>query len=328
MDFSIRTATPAEQMYAYSQSSQIEGQTGCIGHLRADFDSDGNSFYSSWADHNASLKDQAFKDEFNHLINTLRGLEAADASQTQHEAILRDRAVLTSYCYRHPDSKRPGFYGRELTLRADTQKHAYILRLNPQKGDYNLYCYCYRKDWFDRHLNNAEKGIRFIDPNYKELFRIEDGDKIRYFTNSGEPRHLICRYIDDYHFEATSDRGRNLYHICEFAEQYQNQGCHGIIPLRKSLPESCFSTLGATGELIVITKGEKGYSPTDVYPQNTSPKEGAAALNAANDVTKAQEAAMVAGSMFGWETPAANPKNYDSLGQPIKNQRRSHAAER
>lgn len=203
-----------------------------------------------------------------------------------------------------------------------------ILRLNPQKGDYNLYCYCYRKDWFDRHLNNAEKGIRFIDPNYKELFRIEDGDRIRYFTNSGEPRHLICRYIDDYHFEATSDRGKNLYHICEFAEQYQNQGCHGIIPLRQSLPESCFSTLGATGELIVITKGEKGYSPTDVYPQNTSPKEGAAALNAANGVTKAQEAAMVAGSMFGWETPAANPKNYDALGQPIKNQRRSHATER
>lgn len=200
MDFTIRTATPAEQTYAYSQSSQIEGQTGCIGHLRADFDSDGNSVYSSWADHNVSLKDQAFKDEFDHLINTLRGLEAPDASQTQHEAILRDRAVLTSYCYRHPDSKKPGFYGRELTLRADTQKHAYILRLNPKKGDYNLYCYCYRKDWFDQHLNNAEKGIRFIDPNYKELFRIEDGDKIRYFTNSGEPRHLICRYIDDYHF--------------------------------------------------------------------------------------------------------------------------------
>ena len=88
MEFSIRTATPAEQMYSYSQSSQIEGQTGCIGHLRADFGSDGNSFYSSWADHNASLKDQAFKDEFNHLINTLRGLEAPDASQTQHEAIL------------------------------------------------------------------------------------------------------------------------------------------------------------------------------------------------------------------------------------------------
>lgn len=177
MDFSIRTATPAEQMYSYSQSSQIEGQTGCIGHLRADFDSDGNSVYSSWADHNVSLKDQAFKDEFDHLINTLRGLEGVEASQPENKAILGSRAALTSYCYQNPNSKRPGFYGRELILRADTDKHAYMLRLKPQKGEYNLYCYCYRRDWLDRHLKNAEKGIRFIDPNYKELFRIEDGRK-------------------------------------------------------------------------------------------------------------------------------------------------------
>ena len=248
----------------------------------------------------------------NQILQIISGLEAADASQAQHEVILRDRAMLTSYCYQNPDSKKPGSYGRELTLRADTDKHAYTLRLNPQKGEYNLYCYCYRRDRFDRHLKNAEKGIRFIDPNDKELFRIEDGDKVRYSTRSGETRQMTCRYIDDYHFEANSYRGNNLCHICEFAELYQYHGCHGIIPLRQSLPESCFSTLEATGELIVIAKGEKGYSPTGVLPQDTSPKEGAAALNAANGVTKAQEAAMVAGSMFGWETPAANPKNYDS----------------
>lgn len=131
MDFSIRTATPAEQMYAYSQSSQIEGQTGCIGHLRADFDSDGNSFYSSWADHNASLKDQAFKDEFDHLINTLRGLEAPDASQTQHEAILRDRAVLTSYCYPAPGQQETRF----LRQRADSQsRYAEICLHSPPQS--------------------------------------------------------------------------------------------------------------------------------------------------------------------------------------------------
>ena len=70
--------------------------------------------------------------------------------------------------------------------------------------------------------------------------------------------------------------------------------------------------------MIVITKGEKGYASTGIYPQSDSTKEGASALNAANGVTKAQEAAMVAGSMFGWETPAADSKNYDEQGVPIR----------
>ena len=35
-------------------------------------------------------------------------------------------------------------------------------------------------------------------------------------------------------------------------------------------------------------------------------------------VTKAQEAAMLAGSLFGWDTPAARPKNYDENGKAIK----------
>lgn len=33
----IRALTQPEQKYTYAQSMQLEGQTGCIGHLRGDF---------------------------------------------------------------------------------------------------------------------------------------------------------------------------------------------------------------------------------------------------------------------------------------------------
>jgi len=40
----IRAIAPNEWKYTYSQSMQITGQTGNIGHLRGDFDSGGYGF--------------------------------------------------------------------------------------------------------------------------------------------------------------------------------------------------------------------------------------------------------------------------------------------
>ncbi len=140
---------------------------------------------------------------------------------------------------------------------------------------------------------------------------------------SGERWEQTCRYIDETHLEV----GGNLYHICELAERIQRNGAE-IIPLRSDLPEKCFSLLESTGEMIIITKGENGYTPTGMFPQNASPKEGVTAVNAANGVTRAQEAAMVAGSMFGWDTPAADPKNYDENGTPVRPKARERGASR
>lgn len=46
----IRALTQPEQKYTYSQSTQIAGQTGCIGHLRGDFAPSGYGFYTTWFD--------------------------------------------------------------------------------------------------------------------------------------------------------------------------------------------------------------------------------------------------------------------------------------
>ena len=180
--------------------------------------------------------------------------------------------------------EEPGYYG----VRVDSEKYAYLLRLNPDRGEYNLYCYCYRRDWLDQHLKDAEKGIRFIDSHYKELFRIPDGGKVKIHYSWNEDQIRTCRYIDDYHVEI----GSNLYHICEFAERMEYGG-HTCEPVRDNLPERCYSVLSGSDEIIIIKRGEK------------------------LGVSRAQEEAMKAGSMFGFQVPAADPRNYDADGKPV-----------
>ena len=69
-------------------------------------------------------------------------------------------------------------------------------------------------------------------------------------------------------------------------------------------------------------KGEKGY--IDSKSANGKPSENRELVDDLNrkiGITKAQAEAMKAGSMFGWKVPAADPKNYDENGKPVKPKR-------
>jgi hypothetical protein len=88
--------------------------------------------------------------------------------------------------------------------------------------------------------------------------------------------------------------------------------------MRSSLPDKCFGTLQTSREVILLRKGVMGYERTHIVADaKVDPKAAVDALNELTDITKAQSAAMLAGSMFGWDTPAADPKNYDEIGQPV-----------
>lgn len=304
MDLDMRALTEKEDKYTFSNSMQISMQCGLIGHLRADMDSDGNGFFSSWEDFRKELRTDEFKDEFDKVINSLR--EEGD--------ILYNRKSLAKYCYSSPQAKmnnEQDYYG----VRVDTEKYAYLCRLNPNKGEYNLYCYCYIKNWLDKHIRSAEKGIRFITPEYKEKFRISDGEKIRITFSDGEVKDRVCRYIDDSHVEV----GDDLYHICEFAERMEQCGAT-FIPLRSDLPEVCYSILPSTGDVIIIKHGESGYYRCEYSTEDRAfNREFANDRNANLGVSKAQVEAMLAGSMYGWDVPAADPKSYDENGTLLRN---------
>lgn len=304
MDLDMRALTEKEDKYTFSNSMQISMQCGLIGHLRADMDSDGNGFFSSWEDYRKELKTNEFKDEFDKVINSLR----------EEGGILYNRKALAKYCYSSPQAKMNNehdYYG----VRVDTEKYAYLCRLNPNKGEYNLYCYCYIKDWLDKHIRSAEKGIRFITPEYKEKFRISDGEKIRITFSDGEVKDRVCRYIDDSHVEV----GDDLYHICEFAERMEQCGAT-FIPLRSDLPEVCYSILPSSGDVIIIKHGESGYYRCEYSTEDKAfNREFANDRNANLGVSKAQIEAMLVGSMYGWDVPGADPKSYDVNGTLLRN---------
>ncbi len=67
---------------------------------------------------------------------------------------------------------------------------------------------------------NEPKEIRFITPEYKELFKISNGGQVLLCFSDGTKEARTCKYIDDYHLLL----GRNAYHICELAERFKANG--------------------------------------------------------------------------------------------------------
>lgn len=314
----IKPMTRPEMLYCYAQSQQISMQTGFIGHLRGDMDSDGQGFYTTFFDFRRELKTDDFKDEFDTVVNALRRDPA-------YQQILGNRGKLRSFCYAHPESRIQSDrddYG----FRVNTEAYSYLIRLNPNRGEYNFYIYCYKRENLDRHMKNAERGVRFIDSHYRERFRVPDGEKIRIITAGDSIRDMRVRYIDEYHMEISGAWGNDLYHICQFAERFEERNCKAIFPLRSTLPDHCYSMLSSENRLIKIVKGESGY--LDLAELRENGREIVDGKNSMLGVTKAQEAAMVVGSMFGWDKPGADPANYDDQGVPIPKGARKRGEER
>jgi hypothetical protein len=79
-------------------------------------------------------------------------------------------------------------------------------------------------------IENRE--IRFIDPEYNELFRIPDGGRIVVTRPMGEMYPGVqeewigtCRFLDETHVNINGE----CYHICQFAEIWQRIGA-AVLP--------------------------------------------------------------------------------------------------
>ncbi len=159
MDITIRPLMPEERAYAYTQEPETMQKSGCIGHLRGDMDTNGKGFFTRWDDHTPELKTDAFKTEFDTVVNQLRF----------DEEILKDTSTLAAYCRANPEAGFDGNYTGEYGFRVDTEGHSYMVRLNPNKGDYNFYIYAYDKKMLD--------GILIPAPEQMMVIAVEPGKK-------------------------------------------------------------------------------------------------------------------------------------------------------
>lgn len=105
------------------------------------------------------------------------------------------------------------------TFRIDLAETAFLGKIDSG----NISCCCYKRECLDRHIENASKGIRFIDTGYNTLFYIPDNSDIILTDWNGVESKLNCRYIDPYHLSVNG----NCYHICQFAEflERNNASC-------------------------------------------------------------------------------------------------------
>ena len=73
-----------------------------------------------------------------------------------------------------------------------------------------------------------------------------------------------------------------------------------------SIPEGCFSVLPSSGQLIFIAANESGYYPSGRSTDRDKNRRIADEANKDICVTRSQEEAMLAGSLFGCNKPALN----------------------
>ncbi len=190
--------------------------------------------------------------------------------------------------------------------------------------------------WFDGqpHLKSSDFKYKF-DELINSLR--DDGQKPPFASRDNHLAFCVahpsmtCFKIAtlDYRFYFRLNPHQGTYDIYCFA--YDNRYLLPELDGQHALPTGCFSILPSTGELIGIKRGANGYLDVTVVKgtDRQDSRRRADKNNKRLGVTRAQEEAMLAGSLFGWDTPAAKPWNYEQNGNPrLPNQPKKNDMER
>ena len=135
---------PEERNFIYTQDAEKMKESGCIGHLRGYFEKGTGTLYTSWDDHSKELLTDRFMSVFNEVVTALR-------RDNDFGMVLKSQKMMSAYRDAHPESSF-GDGSANFGIRADTKEHSYMIRCNPNPGEYAVYIYAYERQMLEKTL--------------------------------------------------------------------------------------------------------------------------------------------------------------------------------
>lgn len=187
MDYQLMKAETRENKLFFRLDGEEAGRHGAIGHLRGDFDT-GKLFYTTWFDNQKHLKSEAFKAEFDKIVNFLRN--------NPENPVLKSRADMREYCRDHPEQHIDGGWHDTMAgFKIQTDAYSCYVRCAPHEGDYDLYIFC-----FDNRYLLPELAGQHELPEFCYSTLPDTGAVI--IIKQGESGYYPCDYT-------TNDRQKN-----------------------------------------------------------------------------------------------------------------------
>ena len=168
---------------------------------------------------------------------------------------------------------------------------------------------------------------------FEALFHFLESEKANFILRSISDADIFCKSSLHDHIPCPFNRERWGWRVltdkyiwyvaltpwnpkCQFMLYcYYRNMLMNYLAKKKSLPEICYCLLKYTGEIILVQYGTYTYSVLSQYGRNALKNRIIAnELNNALQISVAQSAAMENGLIFGWDTPVADPSNYDEEG--------------
>lgn len=177
MVMEMRSMKPEERNFSYTQDTNKMKESGCIGHLRGYFEKGTETLFISWDDHSKELLTDRFKSEFNEVVTALR-------KDKDFGMVIKSQKMMANYRDAHPESSF-GDGSANLGFRADTKEHSYMIRCNPNPGEYAVYIYAYDRKMLDAQLTQPEVY------RYSAKYAIEHGE-LNIWRKSKE-LNIACR---------------------------------------------------------------------------------------------------------------------------------------